>query len=156
MKKTSHDHGIYAYALFVQSFYSFYSHFLLPLFTSLYDDFTSLCSSHPIFCLNTKLYFSPPQSSLHFVSDTEFRAFTGYGPRCALTNLRNYRHYLLYHFHLRLVKPTLHPTLSPQKCHRPTRTHLFLPTLKSLTEQILLHGSQVMVGSYFDIHGNYT
>ena len=71
LKKTSRDHGIYVYALFVQSFYSFYSHFLLPLFTSLYDDFTSLCSSHPFFCLNTKLYFSPPQSSLHFVSDTE-------------------------------------------------------------------------------------
>ena len=71
LKKTSHDHSIYAYALFVQSFYSFYSHFLLPLFTSLYNGFTSLCSSHLFFGLNTKLYFFPPQSSLHFVSDTE-------------------------------------------------------------------------------------
>ena len=70
-KKMSCDHSIYTYALFVQSFYSFHSHFLLPLFTSLYDNFTSLCPSHPFFGLNTKLYFFPPQSSLHFMSDTE-------------------------------------------------------------------------------------
>ena len=46
LKKTSRDHIVYAYALFARSFYSFQSFFLLPLFTILYDNFTSLCASH--------------------------------------------------------------------------------------------------------------
>ena len=46
LKKTSCDHIVYAYTLFVPPFYSFHSLFLLPLFTILYHNFTSLCASH--------------------------------------------------------------------------------------------------------------
>ena len=76
LKKTSRDHIVYVYALFTRPLtpfnLSFYFRYLLFFMITLPVFVQATVFVH----LNTKLYFSSPQLSLHFVSDSEFCAFT--------------------------------------------------------------------------------
>lgn len=95
--KTSCGHTIYVYALSV-------SPPLLLLFTSFYNNFSSLCASHPFLFLNAKLFFHLQDQGLvgwfsHHVTNFFFEQIFGTkGPRCYLDSFQDaYNGYIYTH-----------------------------------------------------------